>query len=243
MKSATFILGCFLGIFLQAGAQSLIVRTTDGSTHEYDLKDIESISFSGSSGYQSYCYDFETGDLSGWDGPANAEIIGGTLHLWGISGYLYRPIEPSGATHFVRGTVEFDIKPGSGDYVFETKGEAEQNGLCWAACVRWRNGTIQVHQWDGASRILLNTGVPYETDLWYHARMALDKDLGQTGRFSLWLRPLEGSGDEVFVGEFDFEAMYGKMEGVNQISLGVYDMQGTTIQHVYFDNIYFHMTP
>lgn len=243
MKPGVFLFGCLLGIVSRAGAQSMVIRSNDGSAHEFNIADIESITFSESSGYQSYSCNFESTGLEDWGGPATAEIVNGTLHLSGINEYLYHPIEPSGA-NFTRGTVEFDIKPGSGDYVFQTKGETDGSGiLSWAVYMRWRSGTIQMHQWDGMTQNLIDTGVPYEENMWYHIRILFDTDQGAKGRFSLWSRPLENGLAEVFVGEYDYVAEYGKMAGVNQISLGVYDIQLSTTQHVYFDNFYFHVAP
>lgn len=243
MKPVAVLFGCLLGVVSRGGAQSMVVHTHDGSAHEFNIADIESITFSELSGYQSYSYDFESAGLDGWGGSATAEIVSGTLHLSGINGYLYHPIASSG-THFTRGTVEFDIKPGSGDYVFQTKGETEGSGtLSWAVYMRWRNSTIQIHQWDGMTQNLIDTGVPYEENMWYHIRILFDKDQGAKGRFSLWSRPLEDGSAEVFVGEYDYEAEYGKMAGVNQISLGVYDIKLSTTQYVYFDNFYFHVAP
>jgi len=194
----------------------------------------------GTGGPQTFVYDFDSGHLMGWGGPASAEILDGILHLWDTYGFKYHTISPTTDEHFTSGTIEFDIKPGSGDYSFETKGAtAFSYILNWGVYIRWRDGHIRVVQSVDGQRTLVDTGVPYETNTWQHVRIVFDNNAGPKGRFSLWVRDEGPEAQEVFVGEFSHLAEYGRLVGVNQISLGVYDPERQTPRHVYYDNIRF----
>lgn len=192
---------------------------------------------------QTFVFDFNSGDLSGWDGTASAEIVDGKLHVWEILGYWYHAISYTGE-HFRKGTIEFDIKPGDGDYAFETKGGTMETGQQnWGIYMRWRQGTIQVNKFEQSQRVLVDTGVPYQPNSWYHIRINFDNDLGEKGKFLLWSSPIEDDAQEVYVGEFDYLAEYGKLYGVSVISTIVNDLNKETVQHLYYDNIVFRVTP
>ena len=191
-----------------------------------------------------YTYDFNSGDLSEWDGTINAEIYEGMLHIWGKSGYLWRTISPYN-TYFSKGQIEFDIKVTSGALcAFATKGGTLTSGGAqdYGVKMHWRDHFITIDQHDGTQRYVQSTNVPYEDNLWYHMKFVFDNNLGEKGKFSLWMKP-ETSDSLISIGEFDHLAQKGKLFGINVFDVGVYNFNGTENKHAYFDNFEFNVIP
>jgi len=191
----------------------------------------------------TYIYDFNQGDLSGWSGPANAEIYENMLHLWSVIGWRWHTISGPSNMFFHSGTIEFDIYPFDGGYVFETKGPSASNRQQnWGVWVRWQNDSVYVNSSIDGIPQLTNTQVSYIPNNWYHVKINFDGKEGAKGKFSLWIKN-KATGEEAFAGVYDYYAEFGRLDGVNLISLGVYDTNDPRQEerHVYFDNFYFNV--
>jgi len=234
-------------VTLYTGETDVIVIAGQTTNVHLELKpvgDIE-IQITWGEGIYTFVYNFNNGDLSGWAGPADAEIYQNTLHLWSAYGYKWRTISDVGSPHFTKGSVEFDIRPLDGEYTFETKGASLSNGvLNWGVYMRWKDNFIYVHAYENGTQTLINTQVSYQPYNWYHIKIIFDGSEGTKGRFSFWVRDISTGGEEIFSGEYDYFARYGRLEGVNQISLAVCDpnVPRVEVKHVYFDNFYFEVS-
>lgn len=192
----------------------------------------------------TYIYDFYQDDISGWNGPANAEIYEDMLHLWSVIGWRWHTISGPSNLFFHRGMIEFDIYPFDGGYVFETKGPSVSNyQQNWGVWLRWQSDSIYVNSSKDGIPQLINTQVCYLPNNWYHVKIVFDGRQGSKGKFSFWIKDKTAQ-VEVFGGVYDYYAEYGRLDGVNLISLGVYDsnLPRQEEQHVYFDNFYFHVS-
>ena len=91
--------------------------------------------------------------------------------------------------------------------------------------------------------MFINTQVGYVPNNWYHVKIDFNGREGTKGKYSLWIKD-KALQEEVFAGVYDYVADYGRLDGVNLISLGVYDsnIPRQEEQHVYFDNFYFHVS-
>jgi len=192
----------------------------------------------------TFIYDFDQGDLSGWGGPANAEIYENMLHLWSNVGFKWHTISGPSNLFFHSGTIEFDIFPFDGEYVFETKGPTASNyQQNWGAWIYWKSDSIYAIASSEGIRQFINTQVGYVPNNWYHVKIDFNGREGTKGKYSLWIKD-KALQEEVFAGVYDYVADYGRLDGVNLISLGVYDsnIPRQEEQHVYFDNFYFHVS-
>jgi len=192
----------------------------------------------------TFIYDFNDGNLTGWNGPANAEIYQNMLHLWSAIGFKWHTISNVSTTHFSKGMIEFEIQPLGGAYTFETKGASRSNSVQnWGVYMRWLADSLYVQAYENNNPVLINTQLTYQPDDWYHIKINFDGQQGSKGRFSFWMKNITRGGEYKYGGEYDYYAQYGPLVGVNLISLGVYDTQNPRVleKHVYFDNIYFNV--
>jgi len=197
------------------------------------------------SNYQIFQYNFDDGDLSGWYGPANAEIIEGQMHISSIPGYenhsfKYHTIAPFSSPHFTSGSITVDILPQAGKYSFGAKGETiSSDGVRYGTYVHFKHDSVFVVQNTDYVESLEFTNFTYVPNNWYNLRFQFDNDLGEKGKFDFWITPMTNADSEIYLGQFDFTAPYGRLEGVNQFVLAVGDPDGSSIMEGIFDNIEF----
>jgi len=190
----------------------------------------------------TFIYDFSDGDLSDWYGPANAEIYEEKLHIWSAIGWKWHTISNVSDTHFNSGIIDFEIKPLDGGYTFETKGASQSNWIQnWGVYIRWEAESIYVHAYEDEQSILVNTQISYEPNNWYHVQVIFDGQQGTKGKFSFLIENITQGGQKIYGGEYEYYAKYGRLVGVNLISLGCYDsdIPRDEEKHVYFDNFAF----
>ncbi len=190
--------------------------------------------------YETYLYDFNNDDLSGWGGPANASIIDGELHLSSHYGYKYHTIAYDSSPHFTNGSIEVDIYPQNSKYYFETKGAVESNGILgWGIIVVFRDDSLFVRQRDNNSDSSHFVNFMYTPYSWYKMRFTFNSELGDKGKYKFWITSLSTANSEVYLGEFDYRARYGRLIGINQLSLGLGQSNQSSIIECIFDNIKF----
>jgi len=187
-----------------------------------------------------FLYDFENNDLSGWGGPAYAEIIEGELHLSSVHGYKYHWINYDGKEDFVEGEIEIDIFPQNGLYSLDIKGNSISNNILeWGVLTQFRNDSIFVSQYENNMGFQIFTNYKYEQNTWYTLRFIFNNDLGEKGQFDFWITPRNEGGTETYLGNYNYVARQGKLKGLNVFSLGTVDPEETVSMEARFDNIKF----
>ncbi len=189
---------------------------------------------------QLYSYDFNDNDLSSWDGTANAEIINGQLHLSSVQGYWWHTIEYDSSTHFVEGDIEVEIYPQNGSYSFQTKGNTLSSGILeWSIFTLFRRDSLFVRQFIDGSVTPVYTDFIYEKNTWYYLRYKFNNEAGEQGKFDFWITEMDNESSEIYLGNFDYGARYGRLEGINQFVLAAGDPDGSVIMEGIFDNVEF----
>lgn len=191
-------------------------------------------------GYQYFLYDFENNNLSSWGGPAHAEIIEGELHLSSVQGYKYHTIKYDSRPDYVEGDIEIDIFPQNGRYSFETKGNSiSDNILEWSIFTQFRNDSVFVSQYNNNQSSQVFTNYTYEKNTWYTLRFKFNNELGEKGQFDYWITPRNNTGNETYLGNYNFLARHGKLKGVYVFALSSGDPEETVMMEGIFDNIKF----
>jgi len=90
---------------------------------------------------------------------------------------------------------------------------------------------------------LISTGIEYQPNKWYHVKIIFDGTQGNKGKYKFWISSQTAQSEEIYAGEYDYYAQYGRLIGVNCISLGVYDIDRVVPKNIYFDNFYFEVSP